>query len=457
MTDVKDLRRQKEELLNQIKEIDKELGQNSEDANDYKNEVDPAPVVLLEKSGYLFKWQDRTIGWTGTKWDLRFVRLERGRLSYYRTHSDPSPRYVLTLKNCAVRDDGFKPNKKYWKRNAEVDIDIQTPGAYYHVFSIYQRPERSDPTEEESDDIVPLLRFSTQSYAEKSLWVEQLSEACAFCDSDEFSKYENETALAVAKQFESFNTPETYNYKNGTLPPMLFVPAPPKLKRHPSNSSMSKKRNASYVKLNTSKDAPKSNSQKKQGYPPSKPMHRSASPSYLSDDAPMQNYRGLLNLGIIILVISNFRILLGTMREYGFVLFDWVKTLESTETYWKAATTSQFPLISGLGVLCFFVNVAYLIELSISKKIIPEWFGILLHIINTNGSLVVPTAIVWYQMDSVIGGIMLTMSAAILFMKLISYAHANADYRNHPERCVVKSSDFIQNVDSEERAVTYPQ
>ena len=35
-----------------------------------------------EKAGYLFKWQDREIGWGGTKWARRFVKLDahRGQL-----------------------------------------------------------------------------------------------------------------------------------------------------------------------------------------------------------------------------------------------------------------------------------------------------------------------------------------------------------------------------------------
>ena len=44
-------------------------------------------------------------------------------------------------------------------------------GSYFHVFSVYQRPAETDikegegaqHEEEEEDDIIPLLRFSTQS------------------------------------------------------------------------------------------------------------------------------------------------------------------------------------------------------------------------------------------------------------------------------------------------------
>mmetsp|Transcript_18124 Transcript_18124/g.22839 ORF Transcript_18124/g.22839 Transcript_18124/m.22839 type:complete len:240 (+) Transcript_18124:465-1184(+) len=197
-------------------------------------------------------------------------------------------------------------------------------------------------------------------------------------------------------------------YKSGTLPPMFFAPAPPRISRLPSNTNLgsnSNKIRKSYV-------------QRKNDYAPSRPMHRSTSPSYLSDEAPMQNYRGLLNLGLIILVISNFRILLSTMQEYGFVLVDWLTTLERLSTYWKAATMVDYPLLKGLGLLFFFVNYAYLIKLFTCKKIWPEWVGVLLHVINTNLALIVPTAIVWYQIESIISGSVLIMCSVILWMKL---------------------------------------
>ena len=53
---------------------------------------------LLQKRGYLFKWVDRAIGWGGSKWGLRFVKLEGGRLSYFGSHTDASPRYTLTVR-----------------------------------------------------------------------------------------------------------------------------------------------------------------------------------------------------------------------------------------------------------------------------------------------------------------------------------------------------------------------
>ena len=41
----------------------------------------------------------------------------------------------------------------------------------------------------------------------------------------------------------------------------------------------------------------------------SKPIHTAAMPSALSEDARQQNYRGFFNLGVIILAVSNFKLI----------------------------------------------------------------------------------------------------------------------------------------------------
>ena len=142
-------------LKSRIAQLEREL-QNATSttggSSDHSGGQDNAPPTssfsssssLVSKSGYLFKWQDRSIGWGGTKWGLRFVSLSGGRLSYYRSHTDQMARYVLPLRQCAVRDDGYKLNRKH-KASGNSGGDEPDPnevGAYYHVFSIYQRPER---------------------------------------------------------------------------------------------------------------------------------------------------------------------------------------------------------------------------------------------------------------------------------------------------------------------------
>jgi hypothetical protein len=411
------------------------------------------------KSGYLFKWQDRSIGWGGTKWDLRFVRLERGKLSYFKTHYDIAPRYVLTLKNCAIRDDGFKINKRFRvkDRSSEQQVNIRTPGAYYHVFSIYQRPKgaaEENPTADLDDEnaIVPLLRFSTESLAQKLQWMELLVQSCAYCDSDFFKEVEGEQGGFIASQLPATSPLLASEHgTKGTLPLLYFAPPPVKIRRHPSNAKLRK--NASHLKLNREKDSAKSNSMRTSDYPPSKPMHRSAEPSYLSDEAPMQNYRGLLNLALIILVISNFRILLATMQEYGFVLTH--SFIGSTEN--ASWTDIDYPLVLGLVLLNVFVIVAYAIESMLSHNVLSHGFGVALHVINTNAALLVPMWLVWFEMQSPLNGSILMMCATILWMKLISYVHANNDYRHFPERSNQTSTSFIQNIDEASKELCYPE
>jgi hypothetical protein len=81
----------------------KTKGIRRDDANNSSggNEEIEAPP---HKVGYLSKYQDREVsGLTGSKWAKRFVVLENGDLCYYKDHTDKFPRYVLHLRDCAVR------------------------------------------------------------------------------------------------------------------------------------------------------------------------------------------------------------------------------------------------------------------------------------------------------------------------------------------------------------------
>ena len=201
---VKALEKELAEARNALRELvddDNEKNENGESATSSTNvsTVLPPPG----KSGYLYKWQDRSIGWGGTKWSLRFVSLDRGRLSYYLSHLESTkPRYVLSLRGCAVRDDGRKINRRHKSSSTPKGKDppLDEVGAYFFVFSIYQRPDddadadpatgasssRSQATPVDHDSFVPLLRFSTTSRAEKDQWIKLLSEACAYCETDAF-------------------------------------------------------------------------------------------------------------------------------------------------------------------------------------------------------------------------------------------------------------------------------
>ena len=389
---------------------------------------------------------------------LRFVRLDHGQLSYYKSHEEKAPRYILTLKNCAVRDEGSKINKRHSGKGSATSSSGENydaldtterqreVGSHFHVFSIYQRSstnsskKKDDSTEEEEEDIIPLLRFSTQSISEKSQWIDLISQSCAYCDSDEF-------ALAQQMQQKGQDGKSFDRKQRGTLPALVFETQQPQLKRRPSGYNLKGK---DFRSKSAKKDAARSN---KISYPPSKPMHRQASPSYLSPEvADSQNFRGLFNLLMIILVVSNFRLLLDTVAKHGFIL-DKLATLK----HYKEAPLADFPFFSGLLIVQAFIVGAYLIEKSLSKGWVGNRFGTLLHILNTNACLGVVSAIVWYLIDQPIVGALLVLQATITWLKLISYAHANHDYRGTSLDTHKATLALISDLDAEGLARTYPE
>ena len=97
--------------------------------------------------------------------------------------------------------------------------------------------------------------------------------------------------------------------KEGTLPPLYFAPYKSQLQqqqqqnKHIRRPSFTKTPSAAkFRSKTTNEDVEQLDNKTRRGYPPSKPMHRISSPSYLSVEAPVQNYRGFFNLGVLILV-----------------------------------------------------------------------------------------------------------------------------------------------------------
>eukprot|EP00591_Stephanopyxis_turris_P013067 CAMPEP_0195529628 /NCGR_PEP_ID=MMETSP0794_2-20130614/32244_1 /TAXON_ID=515487 /ORGANISM="Stephanopyxis turris, Strain CCMP 815" /LENGTH=757 /DNA_ID=CAMNT_0040660967 /DNA_START=180 /DNA_END=2453 /DNA_ORIENTATION=+ len=400
-------------------------------------------LVAPYKCGYLCKWSDRAIGWGGTKWNKRFVNLEGGKLAYYATHTDLAPRYILSLKNCAVRDDGHKPMRRY-TITTKGTVSEPVEGKFFYVFSIYQRPNAKMYNE---TAIVPLLRFSTPSQAEKIQWIDLISEACAYCDSDAAQP------TSSASEWPSMRAPAmgaVPKAKHGTLAPIYFgLPAPPsRLPRHPSGNMEAKR----YKSKSTLEKSAKSNPSHVSGYPPSRPMHRSANPSFLSEEASVQNFRGLLNLALIILVISNFRIIVDTMRAHGSIF---TKTPDLSQ--FRKAPLTDFPFLSGFALLHCFIILTYLIELLLSRKILRERWGMMFHVIAVNLSLLAPMAIVWNFIPNPVYGAALLMYSTITWMKLISYAHANCDYRTAEQDSHRATVALISDLDKHEADLSYPK
>lgn len=414
------------------------------------------------KSGHLFKWQDRSIGFGGSKWALRFVKLDRGRVAYYYSHLETQPRYVLSLRGCAVRDEGYKVNRRHknFKRGQDPP-PVDEAGAYFFVFSIYYRPDSSSsgPDDTSNDSIVPLLRFSTTSMAEHHQWIEILSEACAYCETDEFlmeeAKRNQEEELRRQEQLKMIQ--QMPNVERGTLAPLYIAPDQRAQKKRESMRS-----HPSYAKIpksnlfrttSKSKDADKIENK---GYAPSRPMHREVGVSYLSSEAQKQNYRGFFNLAMIILIVSNFRILLNSVRKHGFVL----SKFRAYSDY-SFATWDQFPLLSGALMLQGFLILGFSIEWLLAKKKLGEKIGMIAHQLNSHMCFAGSIYLVWEFIEEPKVGIFFLMHGAITWMKLLSYSHANQDYRlssnNKEWEAQQASLAIIDNLDLEDCDIKYPK
>ena len=190
------------------------------------------------------------------------------------------------------------------------------------------------------------------------------------------------------------------------------------------------------------------------------PVHREAEPSYLSSEAADQNFRGFLNLGIIILVVSNFRLILDTVRNHGFMLGSNLRHFSNLPQHWRDDPWHDFPFITGFALNFAFLLVAYLIELGLSRRpkpVLQESLGMSLHYVNAHSALLIPMYICWNYIDEPAVGAILLLHATITWMKLVSYVLANEDYRLAP----VKSDDMllhalVQNLDNDEEALQYP-
>mmetsp|Transcript_26026 Transcript_26026/g.50479 ORF Transcript_26026/g.50479 Transcript_26026/m.50479 type:complete len:496 (+) Transcript_26026:1-1488(+) len=191
-------------------------------------------------------------------------------------------------------------------------------------------------------------------------------------------------------------------------------------------------------------------------YPPSKPMHRQSNPSYLSEGAHKQNYRGLFNLLVIILVVSNFRLILDAVSKHGFIL----NKIGTLSDFWEAEWSEKmvdFPFLSGLLIVQAFVVGSYAIEKMLCQAWIGECFGMLLHLINTNASLGVVSLVVWHLVKNPLKGAALILQATITWLKLISYVHANHDYRATVKETHIAMFALVKDLDDEGLQMTYPQ
>ena len=144
-------------------------------------------------------------------------------------------------------------------------------------------------------------------------------------------------------------------------------------------------------------------------------------------------------------------------QTYGFVL----SAIPNLSRF-SIATWEQFPFVTGMLALQFFMICAFGIEWLLAYCKLYEPIGMILHQINAHMSLVVSIFIVWNFIGVPAIGACLMLNAAIVWMKLISYFHANQDYRLSAKKQDRETHHqatlaIIENLDQEDMGIEYPR
>lgn len=144
-------------------------------------------------------------------------------------------------------------------------------------------------------------------------------------------------------------------------------------------------------------------------------------------------------------------------QTYGFVL----SAIPDLSRF-SIATWEQFPFVTGMLVLQCFMICAFAIEWLLAYEKLYEPLGMILHQINAHLSLAVSILIVWNFIGVPAVGACLMLNAAIVWMKLISYAHANQDYRHSTKKKDGETHHqatlaIVENLDQDDMGIEYPR
>ncbi|XP_076332278.1 diacylglycerol O-acyltransferase 1-like [Tachypleus tridentatus] len=151
---------------------------------------------------------------------------------------------------------------------------------------------------------------------------------------------------------------------------------------------------------------------------PDNPVHEPKD-SLLSFSSGYTNYRGLLNLCIILLVLSNARVALENIIKYGILVdpVQWFKVFMGKPANWPS-------ILIVLSLNCFFL-LSFLIELLYSKNKLGEMAGRFIIVTSLSTVIVVPVVIVFTTNCNPIGTSVALGFVSITFLKLVSYHMVN--------------------------------
>lgn len=404
-------------------------------------ELDEATQGVL-KRGYLYKFRDIELSYA-SKWSLRYFVLKGTNLSYYVDERDNRPRKTIDLSNCLVRPEGIKRG-------------------IYHLFSIYlitpDRPEQ---------DGSRLLRLSCESSAEAKQWMTMLEQGCNLGEINSDTAEVDIPILNLPTLVENDETVDKDEWGNTVDTDVTIENIEDEDLNNVSSRILTRVKSASKILKKSSSrqyivspsNIPRSpshqNFKPRTPFPASKIVHLRNISSPLSTDAKpgeQSNYRGFFNLGVIILVLSNFRMIIDNLMKYGFLMkFPWNTSSQQclSETCpdgtWSSPKSFQAIVSWAISIL-----ISFIVEKIAASDGLPEKTILIVNTIICTLNIILPCIWVLYYSKSHPGSCMIYLfQSVIIWMKLISYHHCNRDLRKTLRATRTKQSVSQDSLDSQ--------
>ena len=175
--------------------------------------------------------------------------------------------------------------------------------------------------------------------------------------------------------------------------------------------------NDSRQKLNDHKDSPPSSNDSRQKLIHSRPVHTAIHPSLFSKESHAQNFRGFINLALLLLFANLMRLAMENWMRYGLLLT--VPFMPLAPSNWAYLSLILLFLIGSLAL-------AWLSEQIAAKRLNCT---IALAVSNLTGILLIPPYIIWRHVYHPGLGMVALGMALVLGMKLISYHAVNYEMR----------------------------
>jgi diacylglycerol O-acyltransferase 1 len=193
-----------------------------------------------------------------------------------------------------------------------------------------------------------------------------------------------------------------------------------------------------------------------------KSFHRTRD-SLLSSASGYTNYRGVLNLCVVLLVMSTGRLVLENILKYGFLVrFDVPILFLKDPTAW--------PSLLAIVLSNVFINLALVLEQKLEKGVISEIGGTILCFLNVSMALLMPAVYLWYREANPVSSFIALACYTCISMKLVSYYQVNSflrkqrsfekeelkekdDNNNNKESFLKKNSEELSTT---EKTVIYP-